>query len=154
MSLGKAVIKFENMDEEMQHFAINEAGTALNITFHEQVCPQCLNNTYKFVQDIAKYLKKSFETKYKSNWHCVVGKLQFYPLDNYQDAILEPMLLTRLADTFTFTLDRKVSSFGQPQHEYISPNNTVVVLQERQEELSVVEVSSFSFPMLATIKFH
>ena len=41
--------------------------------FHEQV------SYFYFVyliQDIAKYMKKSFETKYKSNWHCVVGKLQ------------------------------------------------------------------------------
>ena len=37
MSLGKAVIKFENMDEEMQHFAIFEAGQSLNTMFHEQV---------------------------------------------------------------------------------------------------------------------
>jgi len=25
-------------------------------------------------QEIATYMKRSFETKYKSNWHCVVGR--------------------------------------------------------------------------------
>lgn len=33
----KAVIKFENMDEEMANFAINEAEQSLNTMFHEQV---------------------------------------------------------------------------------------------------------------------
>ena len=37
MSLGKAVIWFENMDEEMQKFAIEQAQDSLNTMFHEQV---------------------------------------------------------------------------------------------------------------------
>ena len=35
MSLGKAVIKFENLDEDMQKFAIDQAQDSLNTMFHE-----------------------------------------------------------------------------------------------------------------------
>ena len=59
--LGKAVIKFAVMDEEMQQFAMDKGREALQVMFHEQ--------------QIAQYLKSNFERKYKSHWHVVVGKL-------------------------------------------------------------------------------
>lgn len=39
MSLGKAVIVFQNMDEEMQKFAVEQAQDSLATMFHEQVSP-------------------------------------------------------------------------------------------------------------------
>ena len=37
MIIGKPVIKFAVMDEEMQHFAVEKAQEALLVMFHEQV---------------------------------------------------------------------------------------------------------------------
>ena len=60
MSLGKPVIKGQFMDDEMVAFATQEAVGALSVMPHEQ--------------QVASYLKNKFEQKYKSNWHCVVGR--------------------------------------------------------------------------------
>ena len=37
MSLGKAVIVFQNMEEEVQKFAVEQAQDSLATMFHEQV---------------------------------------------------------------------------------------------------------------------
>lgn len=77
MSLGKPVIVYQNMDEEMQKFAVEQAQDSLATMFHEQVSNRFEHSKDwppHYVQEIATYLKKSFETKFKSNWHCVVGK--------------------------------------------------------------------------------
>ncbi len=74
MSLGKPVVVFQNMDEDMQKFAVEQAQDSLATMFHEQVSNRWRRETWPFVQEIATYLKKSFETKFRSNWHCVVGK--------------------------------------------------------------------------------
>ena len=63
-------------------------------------------------------MKRSFETKFKSNWHCVVGKLHFH-LNTIQAAILVLMSPMKLADTSISILDRRASSFGQHLHEQV-----------------------------------
>jgi dynein light chain LC8-type len=47
------------MDDEMQNFAISEASAALEQTSEKM---------------IAKYMKNTFEMKYKTVWHCIVGR--------------------------------------------------------------------------------
>ena len=74
MSLGKPVVVFQNMDEEMQKFSVEQAADSLAVMFHEQVTTHSPSNQSLYKQEIATYMKRSFETKYKSNWHCVVGK--------------------------------------------------------------------------------
>ena len=48
------------MDEEMAGFAITEAIRGLGTASTEQ--------------NVANMIKNSFEKKYKSTWHCIVGK--------------------------------------------------------------------------------
>ena len=69
-------------------------------------------------------MKRSFETKFKSNWHCVVGKLRFH-LKLMQAATLVLMSLMKLADTSISILDKRVSSFGPHLHEHL-PLSTLV----------------------------
>ena len=63
-------------------------------------------------------MKRSFETKFKSNWHCVVGKLHFH-LNTIQAATLVRMSPMKLADTSISILDRRASSFGPHLHEQL-----------------------------------
>ena len=63
-------------------------------------------------------MKRSFETKFKSNWHCVVGKLRFH-LKPMQAETLGLMSLMKLADTSISILDRRASSFGLHLHEHV-----------------------------------
>ena len=63
-------------------------------------------------------MKRSFETKFKSNWHCVVGKLRFH-LKLMQAATLVLMSPMKLADTSISILDRRASSFGLHLHEHV-----------------------------------
>lgn len=37
-------------------------------------CAELAFNNFKIEKDIAKYIKKNFDTKYNSSWHCVVGR--------------------------------------------------------------------------------
>ena len=60
MSLGRPVIRNSFMEEEMKDHAISEAQIALE---------RC--NSERFV---ASFMKQSFEQKYKSVWHCIVGR--------------------------------------------------------------------------------
>ena len=60
ITLGKAVIKINHMDEEMASYAVHEAEGALETSFNER--------------RIAQLMKAAFEKKFKSNWHCVVGR--------------------------------------------------------------------------------
>ena len=65
-------------------------------------------------------MKRSFETKFKSNWHCVVGKLHFhFHINTIQAAILVLMSPMKLADTSISILDRRASSFGPHLHEQV-----------------------------------
>ncbi|TNV70685.1 hypothetical protein FGO68_gene10441 [Halteria grandinella] len=60
MSLGKPTIKLVFMDDDMRDYAINEATKALETSNSEKL--------------VASYMKMSFEKKYKSVWHCIVGR--------------------------------------------------------------------------------
>ena len=60
MSLGKPVINKVFMDDEMRDYAISEAVKSLEVSNTEQL--------------VAHYMKATFEKKYKSVWHCVVGR--------------------------------------------------------------------------------
>ena len=60
ITLGRAVIKMNHMDQEMAEYAVREAEGALETSFNER--------------RIAQLMKAAFETKFKSNWHCVVGR--------------------------------------------------------------------------------
>ena len=81
MSLGKAVVKMCFMDEEMAKYATMEADNALSCMFHEKVSNEVRKIyppliSFSSVQEVAQYMKRKFESNYKSNWHCIVGKLQ------------------------------------------------------------------------------
>ncbi|KAK2953481.1 putative Dynein light chain LC6, flagellar outer arm [Blattamonas nauphoetae] len=56
----KAVIKNADMSEDMQQDAIDVASTALD--------------QFSIEKDIAAYIKKEFDRKYRPTWHCVVGR--------------------------------------------------------------------------------
>ncbi|CAI2385365.1 unnamed protein product [Moneuplotes crassus] len=60
MALGKPVIKQVEMSEDMKDFAIKQAIEALEKATTER--------------DVASLLKKNFEEKYESVWHCIVGR--------------------------------------------------------------------------------
>ena len=60
MTLGKPVIKNVEMEDEMRDFAIGQAIDALEKASTER--------------DVASLLKKNFEEKYESVWHCIVGR--------------------------------------------------------------------------------
>ena len=60
MSIGKPVIKLSLMDEESVNFALSEAQKALDTSNSEKL--------------VASYMKSTFEKKYKSVWHCIVGR--------------------------------------------------------------------------------
>ena len=60
MTLGKPVIKQVEMDDDMKQFAIDQAIEALDKATTER--------------DVASLLKKNFEEKYQSVWHCIVGR--------------------------------------------------------------------------------
>lgn len=55
-----AVIKICEMDQEMQGYAIETGIRAAQDKSTEQ--------------EIASYIKKTFEEKYQPNWHCIVGR--------------------------------------------------------------------------------
>lgn len=57
---SSATIKNVDMAEEMQQEAIELASQALN--------------KYNIEKDIAAHIKKQFDNKYGTTWHCVVGK--------------------------------------------------------------------------------
>ena len=60
ITLGKAVVKINHMEDEMAEYAMKEAEGALETSFNER--------------RIAQLMKAAFEKKYKSNWHCVAGR--------------------------------------------------------------------------------
>jgi dynein light chain LC8-type len=60
MSLGKPEIKQSNMTPHMEQFATEQAAGALSLLFHEQ--------------EVAQFVKNSFEKTYNPNWHCIVGR--------------------------------------------------------------------------------
>ncbi|CDZ96880.1 dynein light chain cytoplasmic [Phaffia rhodozyma] len=60
MSSPKAIIKNVDMSEEMQQEAVDVASAALE--------------KYNIEKDIAMHVKKEFDRRYGSTWHCVVGK--------------------------------------------------------------------------------
>mmetsp|Transcript_31591 Transcript_31591/g.27986 ORF Transcript_31591/g.27986 Transcript_31591/m.27986 type:complete len:93 (+) Transcript_31591:2-280(+) len=60
MSLGHPVFKIVEMDDELRDFAVIEAKKALENSANEKL--------------VASHLKKSFENKFKSVWHCVTGR--------------------------------------------------------------------------------
>ncbi|CAH8469187.1 unnamed protein product [Schistosoma margrebowiei] len=62
MTLDKpiAVVKYVDMPVDMQQDAVD-------------LCYQGIEN-FKEEYEIAKYLKKEYECKYGSIWHCIVGK--------------------------------------------------------------------------------
>merc|ERR1712080_372010 len=45
---------------DMADFACSQAVNALNVMFHEQ--------------QVAQFMKNQFEKKFKSKWHCIVGR--------------------------------------------------------------------------------
>ncbi|BFZ64077.1 Dynein light chain 2, cytoplasmic [Saitoella coloradoensis] len=56
----KAVIKSADMSEEMQNAAIEVATAAME--------------KYNIEKDIAAYLKRDFDKRFGSTWHCIVGR--------------------------------------------------------------------------------
>ena len=79
MSLGKPEIKQCHMEDDMALFATDQATNALAVMFHEQVSNQrnrANNHCFGCEQQVAQFMKNQFEKKFKSNWHCIVGKLQ------------------------------------------------------------------------------
>ena len=60
ITLGRAVIKINHMDAEMAEYAVREAEGALETSFNER--------------RIAQVMKAAFEKRFKSNWHCIVGR--------------------------------------------------------------------------------
>ena len=60
ITLGRAVVWANFMEQEMADFAVKEAEGALETSFNER--------------RIAQAMKRAFEQRYKSNWHCVVGR--------------------------------------------------------------------------------
>ena len=60
ITLGRAVIKTNHMDAEMAEYAVREAEGALETSFNER--------------RIAQVMKAAFEKRFKSNWHCIVGR--------------------------------------------------------------------------------
>nr|XP_054764361.1 dynein light chain 1, cytoplasmic-like [Lytechinus pictus] len=59
----KAVVKNADMGEEMQEEAIKLAMDKLGDKQNKPV-----------EKDVAAYIKKEFDNKYDSTWHCVVGR--------------------------------------------------------------------------------
>ena len=55
-----AVMKISEMEPEMQAFALETGITAAQQKSGEQ--------------EIASYIKKTFEERYQPNWHCIVGR--------------------------------------------------------------------------------
>ncbi len=74
MSFGKPVIKFCVMEDEMRDYAVSEATKSLELPGNEQVSINIRQILNFYVQQMASYMKKTFEKKYKSVWHCIVGK--------------------------------------------------------------------------------
>ncbi|KER32491.1 hypothetical protein T265_12815, partial [Opisthorchis viverrini] len=56
----KAIVKNADMDEDMQQEAVNLCNLAME--------------KFKMEKDIAAFMKKEFDKKYKPTWHCIVGK--------------------------------------------------------------------------------
>ena len=60
MTDNKPVIKNVDMTEEMQQEAVEVARLALE--------------KYPIEKDIAAYIKREFDKKHGSTWHCIVGR--------------------------------------------------------------------------------
>ena len=60
MSLGKPVIKFVDMEDEMRIFCVAEAVRALDSSNSEKL--------------VASFMKQSLEKRYKGIWHCICGR--------------------------------------------------------------------------------
>ncbi|XP_006881906.1 PREDICTED: dynein light chain 1, cytoplasmic-like [Elephantulus edwardii] len=60
MSDRKVVIKIVDMSEEMQQASVECAIQAIE--------------KYRVEKKIAAYIKKEFDRKYNTTWHCIVGK--------------------------------------------------------------------------------
>ncbi|KAL0237335.1 hypothetical protein PCE1_000732 [Barthelona sp. PCE] len=59
-SSSRAIIKNADMSEDMQQDAID--------------CAQSALEKFNIEKDIASYIKKEFDRKYGSSWHCIVGR--------------------------------------------------------------------------------
>ncbi|CAG8485255.1 7147_t:CDS:2 [Scutellospora calospora] len=60
MTDNKLVIKNVDMSDEMQTEALECANTALE--------------KYNIEKDIAAHIKREFDRKYGTTWHCIVGR--------------------------------------------------------------------------------
>ncbi|RIB17940.1 dynein light chain 2, cytoplasmic [Gigaspora rosea] len=60
MTDDKLVIKNVDMSDEMQQEALDCAKTALD--------------KHNIEKDIAAYIKREFDKKYGTTWHCIVGR--------------------------------------------------------------------------------
>ncbi|CAG8693150.1 12490_t:CDS:2 [Dentiscutata erythropus] len=60
MTDNKLVIKNVDMSEDMQQEALDCANTALE--------------KHSIEKDIAAYIKREFDKKYGTTWHCIVGR--------------------------------------------------------------------------------
>ena len=61
MSLGKAVVKLTDMDEEMKMFAVQQADYVLG----QNLASEKL---------VAKFMKEYCEKRYKGVWHYIIGR--------------------------------------------------------------------------------
>lgn len=83
-SSPKAIIKNVDMSEEMQQEAVDVASAALE--------------KYNIEKDIAMHVKKEFDRRYGSTWHCVVGKKWVFFLSL-------PVLFLSFSFTFLLRID-------------------------------------------------
>ncbi|KAI1723820.1 dynein light chain type 1 domain-containing protein [Ditylenchus destructor] len=60
MTERKVEIKMSDISEEIQSYAIECAIVALE--------------KHSIEKDIASYIKKEFDNKYKPTWHCIAGR--------------------------------------------------------------------------------
>ena len=60
MSLGQAVIKLTDMDEEMIAHCVRKG---------EQALDSCEND-----KDVASLMKANFEKEFQGTWHCIIGR--------------------------------------------------------------------------------
>lgn len=59
-SVDKAVIKSADMTEEMQQYSIQVAKEAMG--------------QFTIEKEIAQHIKKEFDSRHGSTWHCIVGR--------------------------------------------------------------------------------
>ncbi len=79
----KVVIKCTDMPKSNRNHYIEMQIDAVSLAVQAEYNNQPneeedINNTSNRYRDIAADIKREFDRKYKSVWHCIVGKLKIY----------------------------------------------------------------------------